>query len=54
MRFTGDAWAGLADGSITRTYRSWARPQVRVGGRYRVHGMLLEVDELRRQGPDTV
>lgn len=48
MRFTADAWAGLADGSITRTYRTWSRPQVRVGGRYRVQGMLLEVDDLRR------
>lgn len=44
MLFSADAHAGLADGSITRTYRTWKRAQVRRGGRYRVAGMLLEVD----------
>ncbi|MPZ61230.1 MAG: hypothetical protein GEU93_08025 [Propionibacteriales bacterium] len=44
MLFSIDAHAGLADGSITRTYRTWKRAQVRAGGRYRVGGMLLEVD----------
>lgn len=42
MLFTRDAWAGLADGTITLTFRTWTRPQARTGGRYRVGGMLLE------------
>jgi hypothetical protein len=46
--FSPDAWAGLADGSITRTFRTWKRPQARPGGRYRVGGMLLEADAVRR------
>jgi hypothetical protein len=41
--FTLDAWVGLADGSITLTFRTWTRPQARPGGRYRVGGVLLEV-----------
>jgi hypothetical protein len=40
--FSADAWPGLADGSITLTFRTWTRPQARAGGRYRVGGMLLE------------
>ena len=42
MLFSADAWRGLADGSITLTFRTWARPQAKAGGRYRVGGMLLE------------
>jgi hypothetical protein len=45
--FSADAWAGLADGTITRTFRRWRRAQVRAGGRYRVGGLLLEVDDVR-------
>jgi hypothetical protein len=41
--FTADAWPGLADGSITLTFRRWKRPQARVGGRYRIAGVILEV-----------
>ena len=48
MLFSADTWPGLAAGTVTRTYRSWSRLQVRVGGRYRVGGMLLEVDDVRR------
>ena len=42
MLFSADAWPGLADGSITLTFRTWTRPQAKAGGRYRVGGMLLE------------
>ncbi len=41
MLFSKSAWAGLADGSITVTFRTWAKPQAKAGGRYRVAGMLL-------------
>lgn len=42
MLFSASAWPGLADGSITVTFRTWTKPQAKVGGRYRVGGMLLE------------
>ena len=42
MLFSADAWPGLADGSITVTFRTWSRAQAKAGGRYRVGGMLLE------------
>jgi hypothetical protein len=48
MLFSVDAHRGLADGSITRTFRRWKRPQARAGGRYRVGGMLLEVESVRQ------
>lgn len=48
MLFSADAHAGLADGSITRTYRTWKRAQARAGGRYRVGGMVLEVDAVEQ------
>jgi hypothetical protein len=43
MLFTNDSLSGLADGSITLTFRTWGRPQAKVGGRYRTGGLLLEV-----------
>ncbi len=48
MLFTADAHAGLAAGAITVTFRSWSRPQVRVGGTYKVGGtdLALVVDRL--------
>lgn len=48
MLFTADAWPSLADGSITVTFRTWSRPQAKVGGRYRVAGMLLEATDVRQ------
>jgi hypothetical protein len=42
MLFSAEAWPGIADGSITVTFRAWKRPQATVGGRYRVAGMLIE------------
>ncbi len=46
MLFTAEAWPGLADGSITLTFRTWTNPQARLGGRYRVAGMLLEATDV--------
>jgi hypothetical protein len=37
-------WAGLADGTVTCTFRRWRRPQARPGGRYRTPAGMLEVD----------
>ena len=47
MLFSKSAWAGLADGSITVTFRTWTKPQAKAGGRYRVAGMLLEATDVR-------
>lgn len=39
---------GLLSGAVTLTFRRWARPHVRGGGRYRCHPIgVLEVDEVR-------
>ena len=46
MLFSMDSWPGLADGSITLTFRTWAKPQATAGGRYRVGGMLLEATDV--------
>jgi predicted transcriptional regulator len=48
VRFTARAHGGLANGSITRTFRTWKRPQVKVGGRYHVGPVDLVVDSLTR------
>jgi hypothetical protein len=49
VRFTADAHPGLAKGEITVTFRGWSRPQVKVGGRYRVtDDIVVVVDELRQ------
>jgi hypothetical protein len=37
-------WPGLADGSITLTFRTWTRPQVKTGGCYRTPAGMLVVD----------
>jgi hypothetical protein len=43
-----DAWPGIADGSITVTFRSWKRAQAKAGNRYRVGGMLIEAIDVRQ------
>jgi hypothetical protein len=48
MLFSADAWPGIADGSITSTFRAWKRAQAKVGGRYRVAGMLIEATDVRQ------
>lgn len=40
---------GISNGSITVTFRFWAKPQVRVGGRYRCHPIgVIEVTSIDR------
>jgi hypothetical protein len=46
LRFTNDAHAAVADGHITVTFRAWKRPQVKVGGHYRVGDSTVEVTAL--------
>ena len=44
MQFTKPFWPGLADGSITMTFRRWKRSQVVAGKRYRTAAGILEVE----------
>ncbi len=46
MLFTTDAHEGLANGDITVTFRLWKRPKVKVGGRYTVGPVEIEVDSI--------
>jgi hypothetical protein len=42
-------WEPLQSGAITLTFRRWAKPHVRPGGRYRCHPIgVLEVDAIAR------
>jgi hypothetical protein len=41
--FSADAWPGLADGSITLTFRTWQRALAKVGGLHRIAGLQLEI-----------
>ena len=43
MLFTKDTWAGMADGSITLTFRTWRRPQAVAGRSYRSPVGMLAV-----------
>jgi hypothetical protein len=46
--FSGSAADGLRDGTITVTFRTWKRPQVRAGGVYRPLGIPIRVDAVAR------
>ncbi|MGH1504439.1 MAG: hypothetical protein ACRBI6_12845 [Acidimicrobiales bacterium] len=41
-----EAWDGLADGSITVTFRRWKRPQVISGRQYRSPAGMLEIEAI--------
>lgn len=44
MLFRKRFWAGLADGSVTLTFRRWSRPQVVAGRAYRSPAGMLHVE----------
>ncbi len=44
MLFEQRFWAGIADGSITMTFRRWKRRQAVAGHRYRTAAGIIEVD----------
>jgi DNA-binding transcriptional ArsR family regulator len=47
--FSAKSWPGLRDGTITVTFRTWKRSQVKVGGTYRPGGVVaLLVDAVER------
>ena len=41
MLFEQRLWAGLADGTVTVTFRRWRRPRARVGARHRTPAGIL-------------
>jgi hypothetical protein len=44
--FSRELRDAVARGEVTVTIRRWDRPQVKVGGRYRTAGVVLEVDSM--------
>ena len=46
MQFSKELRPRVAGGEITLSYRLWSRPQVKVGGRYRTAGVVIEVDDI--------
>jgi hypothetical protein len=43
VQFSPDLQDEVAAGEVTLTVRLWRRPKVRLGGRYRVAGAMIEV-----------
>jgi hypothetical protein len=48
MEFSRELREGVLSGEISVTFRLWRRPQVKVGGRYRVGTGQIEVDSIER------
>jgi hypothetical protein len=54
MRFEQRLWTGLADGSVTVTFRRWRRPRARPGGRHRTPAGVLAVDAVTEVDPAAI
>ncbi|MDN5790238.1 MAG: ASCH domain-containing protein [Micrococcales bacterium] len=46
MMFSRDLRDPVARGEVTVSIRLWNRPQVKVGGRYKTAGVVIEIDSL--------
>lgn len=46
MQFSPELRDAVAAGRITVSFRLWSRPQVKVGGRYPVRSVHIEVDDV--------
>ncbi len=44
--FSPELRDAVAGGAITVSIRLWARPQVKVGGRYAAAGVVIEIDSI--------
>jgi hypothetical protein len=51
MLFEQRLWAGLADGTVTVTFRRWKRPRARAGGWHRTPAGVLAVDAVAEVDP---
>jgi len=47
MQFIKASMAGIIEGTITVTFRAWKKPLAVPGGRHRIWGHLIEVDDVR-------
>ena len=54
MLFPKRFWPGIADGSVTLTYRRWRRQQVLAGRRYRTPAGIVEVTSITTVSPDEI
>jgi hypothetical protein len=54
MLFEQRLWAGLADGTVTVTFRRWPRPRARVGGSHRTPAGVLAVDAVAEVDPAAI
>jgi hypothetical protein len=54
MLFEQRLWSGLADGSVTVTFRRWRRPRARPGGRHRTPAGVLAVDAVTEVDPAAI
>jgi hypothetical protein len=46
VQFSRDLRDGVASGKITVSFRLWQRPQVKVGSRYSVGPVQIEIDSI--------
>jgi hypothetical protein len=46
VQFSRELRAGVASGEVTVSFRLWKRPQVKVGNRYPVEGVQIEIDSM--------
>ncbi len=46
MQFSSDLRDGVTSGEITVSFRLWKRPQVKVGKRYAVEDVEIEIDAI--------
>jgi hypothetical protein len=46
MQFSKELYDDIAAGAITVSFRLWPQPHAKVGGRYRVGGIEIEVDRM--------
>ena len=54
MLFEQRLWPGLADGSVTVTFRRWKRPRAAVGGSHRTPAGVLAVDAVAEVDPAAI
>jgi len=54
MLFKSRFWPGLADGTITQTFRRWRRPQTRAGGTSLTPAGVLAIDAVDEVDPDAI
>jgi hypothetical protein len=46
VQFSADLREGVANETITVSYRLWSRPKVKVGGVYRSGSVTVEIDDI--------